>query len=144
MAPTTPGNSRHRQRELRVAKNSEGAQAQGGPLSNNTDRNSIDVTVDTLSGDTTAKLRQTVMRLAEKVMLIEERSTFLGDLLKIKRGTREVEAFFKKQDNIRHELKENMDREDVVGMIEKEREAITATMENKLTDNILKVARKGR
>ena len=40
MAPTTPGNSRHRQRELRVAKNSEGAQAQGGPLSNNTDRNS--------------------------------------------------------------------------------------------------------
>ena len=41
MAPTTPGNSRHRQRELRVAKNSEGAQAQGGPLSNNTDRNSI-------------------------------------------------------------------------------------------------------
>ena len=29
-------------------------------------------------------------------------------------------------------------------MIEKEREAITATMENKLTDNILKGARKGR
>ena len=43
MAPTTPGNSRHRQRELRVAKNSEGAQAQGGPLSNNTDRNSIGI-----------------------------------------------------------------------------------------------------
>ena len=41
MAPTTPGKSRHRQRELRVAKNSEGAQAQGGPLSNNTDINSI-------------------------------------------------------------------------------------------------------
>ena len=43
MAPTTPGNSRRRQRELRVAKNSEGAQAQGGPLSNNTDRNSISI-----------------------------------------------------------------------------------------------------
>ena len=41
MAPTTPGSSRLRQRELRVAEHSEGAQAQGSPLSSNTDRNSI-------------------------------------------------------------------------------------------------------
>ena len=43
MAPTTPGSSRLRQRELRVAEHSEGAQGQGSPFSSNTDRNSIDL-----------------------------------------------------------------------------------------------------
>ena len=84
------------------------------------------------------------MELAEKVMVIEERSTFLGELIKIRRGTREVEGFILKQEKLRHELKENMTREEAEMMVECEREAVMKVMENKVTDNILKGARKGR
>ena len=84
------------------------------------------------------------MELAEKVMVIEERSTFLGELIKIRRGTREVEGFILKQEKLRHELKENVTREEAEMMVEREREAVMKVMENKVTDNILKGARKGR
>ena len=61
------------------------------------------------------------MELAEKVMVIEERSTFLGELLKIGRGTREVEGFILKQEKLRHELSENVTREEAERMVERER-----------------------
>ena len=84
------------------------------------------------------------MELAEKVMVIEERSTFLGELIKIGRGTREVEGFILKQEKLRHELSENVSREEAERMVEREREVVMKAMENKVTDNILKGARKGR
>ena len=48
------------------------------------------------------------------------------------------------QENLRHELKENMTREEVGEMLEREREIVVRAMENKVTDNILKGARRGR
>ena len=44
--------------------------------------------------------------------MIEERSVFLGDVIRIGRGTPDVENFVRKQENIRHELKENRTWED--------------------------------
>ena len=44
--------------------------------------------------------------------MIEERTTFLGDLIKIMRGTKEVERFIVRQEMIRHELKENVTKEE--------------------------------
>ena len=77
-------------------------------------------------------------------MVIGERTTFLGELIKIRRGTREVEGFVRKLENLRHELKENVTREEAERMIEREREIVMKAMENKLSDNISKGARKGR
>ena len=84
------------------------------------------------------------MELAEKVMILEERTTFLGDLLAIRRGTREVENFVRKQEKLRHEPRENVSNSDWNKMVEREREAVMKIMENKLNDNILKGARRGR
>ena len=36
----------------------------------------------------------------------------MGDLIKIRRGTKEVESFTKRQETIRHESKENVNREE--------------------------------
>ena len=63
----------------------------GGPPSKlNSFVSSNEVTVETSKEDTTASMKQAVMTLAEKVVTIEERSLFLGDLISIKRGTKEV------------------------------------------------------
>ena len=61
---------------------------------------SIELTVDTLEGDTTASLRQATIDLAEKVLVIEERTLFLGDVIKLRRGTKEVENFIRRQEKI--------------------------------------------
>ena len=66
----------------------------------------------------------------------------MGDLIKIRRGTKEVESFTKRQETIRHELKENVNREEAEEMIW--RDMVVKAMENKLTDNISKGARNGR
>ena len=47
-------------------------------------------TVDTLMRDTTAKMKLATMELAEKVMVIEERTIFLGDLVKMRRRPRRL------------------------------------------------------
>ena len=57
-------------------------------------------------------MKRATMDLAEKVLVIGERTTFLGELIKIRWGTREVEGFVRKQENLRHERKENVTRED--------------------------------
>ena len=101
-------------------------------------------TVDTLMRDTTANMKLATMELAEKVMVIEERTIFLGDLVKMRRGTKEVENYVRKQENIRHESKENRTWEEQEEMILREREIVVKSMENKLSDNIAKGARKGR
>ena len=101
-------------------------------------------TVDTLMRDTTANMKLATMELAEKVMVIEERTIFLGDLVKLRRGTKEVENYVRKQENIRHESKENRTWEEQEEMILREREIVVKSMENKLSDNIAKGARKGR
>ena len=101
-------------------------------------------TVDTLSRDTTANMKLATMELAEKVMVIEERTIFLGDLVKMRRGTKKVENYVRKQENIRHESKENRTWEEQEEIILREREIVVKSMENKLSDNIAKGARKGR
>ena len=74
------------------------------PSSSTSSAMSIEVTVDTLEGDTTASLRQATIDLAEKVLVIEERTLFLGDVIKLRRGTK-VENFIRRQEKIRHESK---------------------------------------
>ena len=55
------------------------AQAEGSPYSTHTPKTQSNFpTVDTLLRDTTATLKQTTMDLAVKVLVIEERNTFLG------------------------------------------------------------------
>ena len=97
-----------------------------------------------LMRDTSANLKQATMDLSVKVLVIEERSTFLGDLLKLRRGTREVERYVRKQESIRHESKEYMNRDDIEEMMLREKEIIMNSMNNKLSDNIAKGIRKGR
>ena len=89
-------------------------------------------------------MKLAAMKLAERVVEYEERTIFLGDLIKIKRGTREVERFVRKQEALRHEAPEMMSREDIEEMILRERDNVMDSMTNKLKDNICKGARKGR
>jgi hypothetical protein len=77
-------------------------------------------------------------------LIIEERTKFLGDLIKLGRGTKEVEGFIARQEKLRHESYVNVTREEAERMVEREREMVKKAMENKVTDNILKGARKGR
>ena len=55
-------------------------------------------------------MKLATMVLAEKIVEIEERTVFFGDLIRIKRGTREVEEYVRKQEALRHESKELMSK----------------------------------
>jgi hypothetical protein len=102
-------------------------------------------TVETSSKeDMTASIKLAAMKPAEKVVEYEERTIFLGDLIKIKRGSREVERFVRKQEALRHEAPEMMSREDIEEKILRERDIVMDSMTNKLKDNICKGARKWR
>ena len=144
MAPTRSGGGCYQRH--RVNKQSASANRRGDNThsANNNIGHVINSPVDTLEEDTTATLKQSTWELAEKVMVIEERTIFLGDLVSIGRGTKEVEGYVRKQENLRHELKENVSWEEGEMMVEREREAVRNLMENKVTDNILKGVRKGR
>ena len=120
------------------------AQSEGGHHSSSKTQTKSNVLTDDTSREDTSATKQAVVALAEKVVLIEERTTFLGDLINIKRGTREVEGFIRKQEALRHEDKGRMSREDVQEMILREREAVMDLMRNKLQDNICKGVRKGK
>ena len=143
MGPIRPGHSLNKQPGVNHI--SAMAQSEGGHHhhSSKPKTKSIVLTDDTSREDTSAT-KQAVIVLAEKVLLIEERTTFLGDLINIKRGTREVEGFVRKQEALRHEDKGRMSREDVQEMILREREAVMDLMRNKLQDNICKGVRKGK
>ena len=102
------------------------AQEQGGPhpsVSKHQTKSNYS-TVETSNEDTTASIKHATMILAEKVVVIEERTVFLGDLIKIRRGTREVERYVRKQEELRHESKENMTRDDVEEMMVRERDIV--------------------
>ena len=60
------------------------------PGGNSKTNRSLDVTVDTLSGDTTASMKMRTVGMAEKLMRIEERTLFLGELIRINRGKRKL------------------------------------------------------
>ena len=144
MGPRRTGKSLYR--KPGVSTNSGLAQGKGGPSSqshNETKSNFITVETSTTAEDTTASLKQASMTLAEKVVVIEERSIFLGDLIKLGRGTREVERFVRNQESIRHESKRFVDREDVEEMIMRERDIIMNSMNNKISDNINKGSGRG-
>jgi hypothetical protein len=119
MAPTRSRKVRYQ--ELQVTNNPAGAQADGGHHHQHPKTQSIVPPVDIAEANTTANLKRTAMALAEKVMFIEERSIFLGDVLKLNRGTREVENFVRKQEGIRHENVENLGRAEVERMLVRER-----------------------
>ena len=119
MAPRRSGRGRSQQHWSNTPSNAQ-EEDQQHLSSSYSVKSNFGITVDTLQGDTTA-LKQATMELAEKVMVIEERSTFLGELLKIGRGTREVEGFILKQEKLRHELSENVTREEAERMVERER-----------------------
>ena len=126
-----------------VTNTSAMAHSGGDPRPSKPQTKSNVITDDTSKEDTSA-MKQAVIVLAEKVVQIEERTTFLGDLIIIKRGTREVESFVRKQEALRHEGRDKMSREDVQEMILREREAVMDLMRNKLQDNISKGIRKGK
>ena len=120
------------------------ARAEGSPPSSLHQQTQSNLfTVDTLSRDTTA-LKQATMDLSVKLLVIEERTTFLGGLIKLQRGTKEVERFVRIQESIRHESKEYLSKKDLEEIVLREREIISNSMNNKLTDNIAKGIRKGR
>ena len=144
MGPRRSGTAKHRESgDLNISGMTP---TEGNPLSSqNIKTKSSSNTVETSSReDTTASMKLAAMKLAERVVEYEERTIFLGDLIKIKRGTREVERFVRKQEALRHEAPEMMSREDIEEMILRERDNVMDSMTNKLKDNICKGARKGR
>ena len=77
------------------------ANGEGDPPLSRTD-SILFSTVDTTQVDTTA-LKQKTIAMAIKVMRSEERNVFLGDLMGLRLGTREVENFISKQERLRRE-----------------------------------------
>ena len=77
------------------------AQVMEGPPSTNQNQNSS--TVDTSREDTTANMKRTTLAMAVKVMRSEERNVFLGDLVRLHLGTKEVERFVRKQEKLRRD-----------------------------------------
>ena len=69
---------------------------------------------------------------------IEERTLFLGELVKIRRGTKEVENFVRKQGGLRHAKNDEVSMEESVNIEERERGIVVGAMVNKLNDNISK------
>ena len=143
MAPKRSGGGVHQRHRVKDTASANSQGDNNNPANNNNSK-LIDSPVDTLEGDTTASLKQATWELAEKVMVIEERTIFLGDLISIGRGTREVEGYVRKQEKLRHELPENVSHDEREMMVGREREAVLKMMENKLTDYILKGVRRGR
>ena len=80
--------------------------------------------------------------MAAKVMRREETCVFLGDLVKLNLGTKEVEGFVKKQEHLRRmkdgvcESEGSMD-----SMWERERGLVNKAMENKLASSLEKVVK---
>ena len=81
MAPRRSGTGCSKQH--RDAKVPASAQKQEEHPPDSIYHQSIEAPVDTPKGDTTAQLKHSTMELAEKVVIIEERTTFLGDLINI-------------------------------------------------------------
>ena len=82
-------------------------------------------------------MKRTIIAMAVKVMRCEERNVFLGDLVRLHLGTKEVEGFVRKQERLRRE-KEGVrgEYEDDISMSERERDMVGIAMENKLTSSL--------
>ena len=94
MAPSTSGRPLpHRAR----GKQSPGMALRESNLTLNNQQKLILPTVDTSHReDTTANLKRMTSAMAAKVMRREETCVFIGDLVKLNLGTKEVEGFVKK------------------------------------------------
>ena len=75
----------------KVPKHPALAQVVEGPPSNT--NNIIVSTVDTPNGHTTDQLKQKTINMGIKVMRCKERNIFLGVLIRLGLGTKEVEVF---------------------------------------------------
>ena len=81
--------------------------------------------------------------MAIKVMRSEERNVFLGDLMGLRLGTKEVENFISKQERLRREGNDGgLGEYDSVSIMERERIMVANAMENKLTDSLVEGVRK--
>ena len=100
-------------------------------------------TVDTsVREDTTANMKRTTIAMAIKVMKREETSVFLGELIGLNLGTREVENFVKNQEKLRY-AKDGVCM-DEGSMKERERVMVGSAMENKLASSLAKgIAKRG-
>lgn len=80
--------------------------------------------------------------MAAKVMRREETCVFLGDLVKLSLGTKEVEGFVRKQEHLRRVKDGVCESEgDVASMRERERVLVGNAMENKLASSLEKVVK---
>ena len=96
----------------------------------------IPITVDTSSGDTTAKLKQQTVAMATKVMIDGERILFFGDLVEMRMDTKEVDTFIANQEYSRHGDVRWLGECEMKLMIERERTMVTDAMKNKLIDRV--------
>ena len=75
--------------------------------------------------------------MAIKVMKCEERNGFMGELIKLGLGTKEVEYFIVKQERLRRGVEGNiLGSGDYLNILERERTMVNSAMENKLTDSL--------
>jgi hypothetical protein len=74
--------------------------------------------------------------MATKVMIDGERNLFFGDLIEMRRGTREVDAFIKNQEYLRLGDVGWMEECEMKSMMERERTMVTDAMRNKLIDSV--------
>ena len=100
MGPRRPGDSA--KSKPRGKFNPGMVNGKGGPRPTNIQHTNLCSTVDTSQEDTTA-LKQKTIAMAIKLMKCEERNIFLGDLMGLRLGTREVEIFISKQEKSRRE-----------------------------------------
>ena len=127
----------------RVKKHPATAVVMEHPPSNNLQNSKLSSTVDTPNGDTTDQLKQKTLQMGIKVMKCEERNVFLGDLVGLELGTKEVENFIVKQERLRRGegsgiLGSNSFKE----ILDREREMVVKAMENKLTDSLIEAVEK--
>ena len=135
MGPTRSG-SKSLPNKPRVPKHPATAQVMEGPPSQI--KTSILVsTVDTPNGDTTDQLKQKTINMGIKVMKCEERNMFMGELIRMGLGTREVENFIVKQEGLRRGIDGGvLGNNDYRNILLREREMVQKAMENKLTDSL--------
>ena len=82
-------------------------------------------------------MKQKTINMGIKVMKCEERNMFMGELIMMGLGTREVENFIVKQERLRRGIDGGvLGNNDYRDILLREREMVQKAMENKLTDSL--------
>ena len=91
---------------------------------------------DDTSPEDTPALKQRILTMASKVMKCEERNSFMGELMELRLGTKDVEGFIYKQESLRRGGEGGKGGTDQC-TFERERELVSVAMKNKLADSLL-------